>query len=174
MRTKIGGKQILSIKQIISISLVLAWMGLIFVFSARNADLSTNDSNLVGWFIGRHFVPGFADWTEAARQEFVENIDFFVRKVAHFLEYTVLGAMVGNAARNANIGPRKEFASWLICIIYAATDEIHQYFVPGRACRLMDVAIDSAGALVGVAIFAMILTVLRHAGGRTCTRMVGW
>ena len=154
--------------KILSISLVLAWMGLIFVFSARNADLSTNDSNLVGWFIGRHFVPGFADWTEAARHEFVENIDFFVRKTAHFLEYTVLGVLVGNAVCNAKIGPLKEFVvSWLMCILYAATDEIHQYFVPGRACRLMDVAIDSAGALVGVAIFAMILTACKRTGRKS-------
>lgn len=42
--------------------------------------------------------------------------------------------------------------SWIICTLYAGTDELHQYFVPGRACSLRDVCIDSAGALLGVLI----------------------
>jgi VanZ family protein len=38
---------------------------------------------------------------------------------------------------------------WLLSSLYAVTDEIHQAFVPERACALMDVGIDSAGALFG-------------------------
>ena len=33
-----------------------------------------------------------------------------------------------------------------ICFLYAVSDEIHQYFVPGRACRLFDVLIDTSGS----------------------------
>lgn len=35
-------------------------------------------------------------------------------------------------------------------ILYAASDELHQYFVPGRACQLRDVVIDGLGVLIGV------------------------
>lgn len=35
----------------------------------------------------------------------------------------------------------------VICFLYAVSDEIHQYFVPGRACRLFDVLIDISGSV---------------------------
>ena len=35
-------------------------------------------------------------------------------------------------------------------ILYACIDELHQYFVPGRACQIRDVCIDTAGVLAGV------------------------
>ena len=34
----------------------------------------------------------------------------------------------------------------LICFLYALSDEIHQSFVPGRACRALDVLIDTSGS----------------------------
>ena len=51
---------------------------------------------------------------------------------------------------------RKEmFLPWLIAALYAASDEIHQLFVPGRSGQLSDVILDSAGALAGVAAFTV-------------------
>lgn len=44
-----------------------------------------------------------------------------------------------------------------ISAAYAATDEFHQLFVLGRACRFSDVLIDSAGA--GVGIFAVLFII---------------
>lgn len=41
--------------------------------------------------------------------------------------------------------------------VYAATDEIHQLFVPGRAGRFSDVCIDGAGAVLGVVVFVVIV-----------------
>lgn len=120
----------------------LAWMTLIFLFSARNADLSTQDSHRIGWLIGRHLAWGFQSWPQVAQQHFVENIDFLVRKTAHATEYAVLGALWTGVFR-------RFLPAWGIAVVYAASDEIHQFFVPGRACRLMDVGIDSAGALLG-------------------------
>lgn len=58
-------------------------------------------------------------------------------------------------------GARRKFLKgmllpWLIAALYAASDEIHQLFVPGRSGQLSDVILDSAGALAGVAAFAVI------------------
>ena len=36
--------------------------------------------------------------------------------------------------------------------VYAATDEFHQYFIPGRSAEVMDVCIDTLGASIGLAI----------------------
>lgn len=44
-------------------------------------------------------------------------------------------------------------AAWLalgLCILYAASDEFHQSFVPGRGPRVMDIGIDTLGSLVGL------------------------
>ena len=40
----------------------------------------------------------------------------------------------------------------IFSIFYACTDEIHQYFIPGRAMAFKDVLIDSSGALVAMII----------------------
>jgi VanZ family protein len=37
----------------------------------------------------------------------------------------------------------------LYCMLYGASDEIHQYFVPGRQCDIFDWLADSTGALLG-------------------------
>jgi VanZ family protein len=38
----------------------------------------------------------------------------------------------------------------IISLIYAASDEFHQLFVPGRACTLSDFLTDSAGVLFSI------------------------
>ncbi len=51
------------------------------------------------------------------------------------------------------------FLDWKKCaftgIIYALSDEIHQYFVPGRSCDAIDFLVDS------LAIMVSLLTILR-------------
>lgn len=46
--------------------------------------------------------------------------------------------------------------------VYAATDEFHQLFVAGRSGRFSDVCIDSAGAVVGVLVFALLVRFVEH------------
>ena len=46
--------------------------------------------------------------------------------------------------------------SWAFGTFYAITDEIHQYFVPGRFCDWKDVCIDSAGVALGCLICSLI------------------
>ncbi len=40
-------------------------------------------------------------------------------------------------------------------IIYATSDEIHQYFVPGRACMIEDVFIDTLGVMLGISLILL-------------------
>ena len=88
-----------------------------------------------------------------------ELLPVFVRKAAHFTEYMILGACISTNSldwmeyKEWNITIRRAgLYSWLIGTFYAVTDEIHQYFVPERACALLDVCIDSAGVALGVLI----------------------
>jgi VanZ family protein len=69
--------------------------------------------------------------------------DFVLRKIAHVCEYAVLGLLLYRATR-------REQLAVLIGVLYAASDEFHQHFVAGRHATVRDVAIDTAGVLVGV------------------------
>jgi VanZ family protein len=134
--------------------LALIWMGVIFAFSAKTADESTVESNTVGMLLGKILIPDFEQWSEEKQQSFAENWEYPIRKTAHMTEYAVLGfllvgAWTGKRFRSCRLTAACAFAT---AVLYAVSDEIHQYFVPGRACRLYDVGFDSAGALIGVVI----------------------
>ena len=49
-------------------------------------------------------------------------------------------------------GIRLPVISSIIAIVFAATDEFHQKFVPGRYGCLRDVFIDAAGSIIGLMI----------------------
>ena len=82
--------------------------------------------------------------------------DFTVRKIAHATEYFIMACAVFNALY-VTFEKKKTAAAFLICFLYAVSDEIHQYFVPGRACRLFDVGVDSAGAALGILMCMLII-----------------
>ena len=57
---------------------------------------------------------------------------------------------------------RRGGTAFFATAVYAATDEIHQLFVAGRAGRFSDVVIDSAGALLGVLVFAFLVRIVKR------------
>ena len=75
--------------------------------------------------------------------------DVVLRKSAHLVEFAILGALVARAL------PRAVPAILLGCM-YAATDELHQTFVPGRVGAPIDWALDSVGVVAGVLLFARV------------------
>ncbi|HJA34824.1 MAG TPA: VanZ family protein [Candidatus Mediterraneibacter merdigallinarum] len=54
------------------------------------------------------------------------------------------------------------FLPWLTAALYAATDEVHQLFVPGRSGQISDVILDSAGALAGVLVLAAVRKLIKR------------
>lgn len=87
-----------------------------------------------------------------------KKIDHPVRKTAHATEYAILAVLLVNTVTLY----RGYLISLLISAGYAITDEIHQYFVPGRACMAGDVLIDTCGATAGL----LILFLLKKKGKR--------
>ncbi|MDO8462539.1 MAG: VanZ family protein [Deltaproteobacteria bacterium] len=78
-------------------------------------------------------------------------------KVIHFFEYGGLGFLCVRAIRFRYRDIRQaEILAFFLCLLYGATDEIHQLFVPGRNSSLTDLLADGIGAAVG-AIFYFIL-----------------
>ena len=143
---------------IIWLIFTIIWMSVIFSFSAKKAVESEGMSHSVGKEIGRLIVPQFTSWSEERQEQFAKMIDFPVRKCAHASEYAVLGVlMLGTAySFSAERGKKNRLLCWCAGTAYAATDEFHQLFVPGRSCQFRDVCIDSAGILTGIVLFSMI------------------
>lgn len=73
--------------------------------------------------------------------------DLVLRKLAHLVEYAVLGALLFRALR-------REPAAVALGSAYAATDEVHQALVPGREGTGVDWLIDTVGVVAGVLLLA--------------------
>ena len=74
--------------------------------------------------------------------------DFSIKKLGHMLGYALLAqAYLRGIGREK---PKATLLAWCLTIIYAFTDEFHQYYVPGRSARLFDVGIDSLGSFIGL------------------------
>ena len=72
---------------------------------------------------------------------------------AHMTEYAVLAILVMIALIVDGIkGIKLPIISAVIATAFAATDEFHQVFVPGRYGCVRDVLIDAAGSVIGLAI----------------------
>ena len=77
-------------------------------------------------------------------------MQIYIRKGAHVTEYAVLGILL--VLTFAAYGFRRAGTLALITgILYAALDEYHQRFVPGRSGEIKDVLIDACGLLLGLA-----------------------
>ena len=148
-------------RQIIFLVLSIICMTAIFVFSSRDGNESTEDSYGAGLLVGRIFVPGFEERTEEEQLHFAEKIDYPVRKLAHVTEYAILAMLISGVILDLWGKRCKELlVAWLCTTAYAGTDEFHQLFVPGRSGKVIDVLIDSSGALLGV-LFLWIIMVVR-------------
>ena len=135
-------------KSIFAVLLVL-WMGFIFSMSCENAEESSNTSGQTIKVV-LSTVPEFEKQPEEVKKNIIEELQFITRKSAHFIGYMILGILAsGLILYYGNIN-KKYLLAFLICVIYAISDEIHQLFVPGRAGQVRDVLIDSAGSLLGI------------------------
>lgn len=76
------------------------------------------------------------------------RLDFIARKAAHMLGYGLLAVSFWYA-----FGWRtnRQVLAWLLAVLYALTDEVHQAFIPGRHPWWADVLIfDALGAIIGL------------------------
>lgn len=150
-------------KKIITWLPVLIWMAIIFLFSSQNAEASSSTSSFPAEILAKFINPSIDTLSNADRQTLLDNCQFAVRKLAHFSVYTILGIFSYIAFRGyERISPKlKVLLTAALCLLYAASDEIHQYFVPGRSCHLRDVIIDFSGSVFGIVIVIAILAIIR-------------
>ena len=86
----------------------------------------------------------------------------YADKAAHFLEYAIFAYLMCRAlfysSRPHHLS-RAVIISIVFCAVFAAGDELHQLFIPGRSKSLTDFIADSLGILSALALFNF-----RHGG----------
>ena len=85
--------------------------------------------------------------------------EIVVRKLGHMLGYLVLTLLLVRALRRSGSLYAVPVAM-AVALAYAASDEWHQSFVPGRTATVHDVGIDAIG--IGIAALAVTRTRLRQ------------
>lgn len=131
-------------------SVVIIIMCAIFIFSAQNGEKSDGVSNKISTFItGGQYVEDeqkiVADWTDSW------GLNGVIRKFAHFCVYLFLGLFLF-LALIFTFDKKEAFLialTLIVCLLYATSDEIHQFFVGGRSGSLKDVLIDFSGSSIG-------------------------
>lgn len=80
--------------------------------------------------------------------------DFLLRKIAHITEYFIFTFLLYRAfsgSFNMNVFRLFMYPA-VFSLLYAISDEFHQYFVVGRSCSVYDVLVDAIG-IIGFYIF---------------------
>lgn len=147
-------------KSIFAVLLVL-WMGFIFSMSCENAEKSSNTSGKTIEAV-LSVVPEFEKQPEEVKKSIIEELQFITRKSAHFIAYMILGILaISLILQYENINKKPQL-SFLICVLYAISDEVHQLFVPGRAGQVRDVLIDSSGSFLGIFLVMVLVRFFRE------------
>ena len=141
--------------------LLILWMTFIFLMSMQPAEQS---SQLSGGIVSKLIAALFHNFDSLSLQhqaDMTNIITFIVRKAAHFSEYFILSVLAYLAIpiSKSNV---KYTTAFVMCVLYAVSDEIHQYFVPGRACRALDVCIYTLGILVALFVIFIILNLFKR------------
>lgn len=150
------------LRKLITIAALLFVMAFIFYMSAQPGDDSSGMSRRVCATVCQAFVQDYDTFSAAEQENLISGMEFWIRKSAHCFEYMVLGILmyltVGIYAERTG---RIFWTSLAAGIMYAAGDELHQYFVQGRSCEMRDVMIDSLGVFIGTMVL-FIVTVWRE------------
>ena len=140
-------------------------MIVIFYFSSKPAEQSDQSSlSIADGILKTYESISKVNYHSDQRVEKLYSINHIVRKAAHGTEYALLSIAVAFHLWVKKIrGKRLYLLPIFISAIYAATDEFHQLFVPGRGGQLSDVGIDTLGAVIGSTLFYLIVISFKNA-----------
>lgn len=148
MEKKQVGK--IQIVRIILVILIIINCLVIFKFSSEQSEKSDNRSGVVVEKI-IELNPENKKLSPEEIEKKKERIVTPVRKTAHFSIYTCLGVLLYTFSKTFKGKEKvKVLVSILLAFLYACSDELHQYFVPGRSSEFRDVCIDTCGAIFGI------------------------
>ncbi|HWR58400.1 MAG TPA: VanZ family protein [Thermodesulfovibrionales bacterium] len=128
---------------------VILWMGFIFWMSSGTFS-SDNTSSIIKPFLLFLFP-------RISPQE-IDMVHGIIRKCGHVGEYFILGLLLFRAFRagsNESRMRRWTSSAFLVVLLYAASDELHQSFVATRTASFFDIAIDAVGGVLAQGVSAL-------------------
>ena len=138
------------------LTLCLILLGLLLAViwgnSLLHGELSKKVSGFFGWLVNGVVPDANAGSGEAGHG--------LLRKMGHLTEFCLLGLLLSWLVRMTLKEIRQHL--WLPLlggIGVACVDETIQYFIPGRACRITDVGIDTLGCALGIVIITLIVII---------------
>lgn len=133
--------------------LVLSILTTAFVWSnsLRNGEQSTNQSDKI--------TNGIVDVVEEVTDKPQNHASwsYFVRKLAHFGEYALLGVLWILCLYLFFHKKVYSLLAFTVCVLISIIDESIQLFVPGRVGSIADVLLDSSGALFSILIVTLVI-----------------
>ena len=134
--------------------LAIGWIAVLFYFSGQTA---VESSKLSDWFV--NFIRDVFPFNRVP----ADQLSHVVRKLAHFCIFAVEGFLLCLATeasfQDVSVGAT---LSVIACTALAAANELHQMFFEGRSCEGRDMLIDDGGALLGIAVAALLLWLLHR------------
>ena len=150
MSNSIKFKKNLIFKRVLFFIMLVITFYIIFNFSAQDAEISGSLSRNITEYIVK-VISKIKTIDITMQFNLIEKLHPIVRKLAHFCIYTLVGfSIMGFMCTFDMKNIFKLLTSFGIGVIYAISDEIHQYYIPGRCASIMDVFIDSMGVLTGI------------------------
>ena len=150
MRKSIKFKKNLIFKRILFILMLVLTFYIIFNFSVQDGEISGTISQKVTELIVKA-ISKVKTMDVTMQLRLIEKLHPIIRKLAHFTIYTVVGfSVMGFMCTFDMKNIFKLLISFGVGITYAISDEVHQYFVPGRNASVGDVLIDLFGVFTGI------------------------
>lgn len=161
-----------ALKVTLSMGLTLAIMVLIFCFSAQSGGESGSLSDSIARMLASTFVGGFDTMPIEQQTQIIAQMSWPIRKTAHASEYACLAISLvitcwqlyawrcDKKAAMSSLGRRVALvgvAAFVIAVLYACSDEVHQLFIDGRAGQITDVLVDASGAAVGCLLMCLVM-----------------
>lgn len=146
----------INIIRIVLFILILTTFITIFRFSSQDGQTSSSLSKEVTEKVTKR-INKIQNLEEAQKKNVLNRIEKIIRKIAHFSLYTLVGILLMSLACTYEFTEFKRGGiSFLIGLMYACLDELHQFFISERSAQITDVMIDSMGVLFGILLVMLI------------------
>lgn len=123
---------------------------------------------MIKWFEKHNKISLLITFLGAISIFYISSLQFtggkgtsYLSIVYHFCVFFLLALFFHISILRGNINNKIFTLTIILTILYAISDEFHQFFVPGRACTLFDVFIDTLGILCASMSYFILLRIRR-------------
>lgn len=139
-------------RTIAKVLLCVIWLSVIFYNGSRPGETSQKASKEVIKVASEVMnIPTATINTSGIKYS---DINYYVRKNAHFFQYFIFSIFLCSAVRELELYKTSEiFLVLFLLLLFPVIDEFIQKFIPGRTSLIFDVIIDFSGGIIAMLIY---------------------